>query len=365
MLEPHRLSKTLRLLIGLACFGVAVVTLQPFVSLFNSTFLALIIVLSVSPVLHWLKDSGLPNWLAFLLTLLAIIGAIVLLVLFLAFSLGQLAEAVPQYVAQLDEAKASLASWIQSLRIDPTPIQTFLDLIDPQRLGDATADFVAGLVATISDVVLVVLIIAFLLVESFSLPARLEKLAPFGAERWERAAKFGTDTRRYLVITTYVGAITGLGNAVLLLILGVDFAILWGVVAFLLSYVPVVGFWLAAIPPFVLALLEFGLPTALLVLLGFGLINGSAENIVKPKLMGEGLDLAPSVVFLSLIFWTVILGPLGAILALPMTMAVKQLLLEADEQNQWLAALISSVGSEKAGTAQRQADDEPTPASEA
>ena len=160
---------------------------------------------------------------------------------------------------------------------------------------------------------------------------------------------FGGDTRRYVVFTTYVGAVTGFGNAVLLLVLGVDFAVLWGVVAFLLSYVPVVGFWLALIPPVILALLEFGLPTALIVLAGFVLINGTAENIVKPKLMGEGLDLAPSVVFLSLIFWTAILGPLGAILALPMTMAVKQLVLEADEQNRWLAALISSVGSEKAG----------------
>jgi predicted PurR-regulated permease PerM len=364
MIESMNLSKTLRLLVGLACFGVAVIALQPFVSLFNSVFLALILVLCVAPVLHWLKGKGLPNWLAFLLTLFAIIGVVVILVLFLAYSLGQLAEAVPGYVAQLDVAKDSLASRIASLGIDPAPIQVFLKLIDPERLINLVADFLAGLVGAISDVVLVVLVIAFLMVESFSLPARLQKLAPFGAERWERAAKFGSDTRRYVVITTYVGAVTGFGNAVLLLILGVDFAVLWGVVAFLLSYIPVVGFWLALIPPFILALLEFGPPAALVVLAGFALINGSAENIVKPKLMGEGLDLAPSVVFLSLIFWTAILGPMGAILALPMTMAVKQLILEADEQNHWVAALISSVGSEKEGADERPANDDSSPASE-
>jgi len=358
MVESKHLSKTLRLLIGLAGFGVAAIVLQPFVSLFNSFFLALILVLSVAPVLHWLKGKGLPNWLAFLLTLLAIIAVVVALMLFLAFSLGQLAEAVPEYVAQLDVAKTSLESWIAGLGIDPAPFQVFLDLVEPQKLIGLAADFVIGLVGTISDIVLVVLIIAFLLVESFNLPARLKKLARFGAERWERAAKFGADTRRYVVITTYVGAVTGFGNAVLLLILGVDFAILWGVVAFLLSYIPVVGFWLALIPPFVLALLEFGLPTALIVLAGFVLINGSAENIVKPKLMGEGLDLAPSVVFLSLIFWTAILGPLGAILALPMTMAVKQLILESDEQNRWMAALISSVDREEVDATGSQADDE-------
>ena len=364
MIESKYLSRTLRVLIGLACFGVAVVTLQPFVSLFNSGLLALIIVLCVAPVLHWLQGKGLPNWLAFLVTLFAIIAVVLALVLFLAFSLGQLAEAVPDYVAQLDVAKNSFESWIADLGVDPAPFQNILALIDPQELADLVASFLGGLVATISDVVLVVFIIAFLLVESFSLPARLEKLAQFGAERWERAAKFGADTRRYVVITTYVGAVTGFGNAVLLLVLGVDFAILWGVVAFLLSYIPVVGFWLALILPFILALLEFGLPTALIVLAGFVLINGSAENIVKPKLMGEGLDLAPSVVFLSLVLWTAILGPLGAILALPMTMAVKQLLLQADEQNQWVAALVSSVGTEKAGAAESQANDQVSQASQ-
>jgi len=364
MIESKDLSKTLRLLIGLACFGVAVVTLQPFVTLFNSAFLALIIVLSVAPALYWLKDKGLPNWLAFLLTLFAIIAAVVLLVLFLAFSFGQLAEAVPRYTAQLDAAKDSFARQIADFGIEPAPFQTFLDRIESQKLLNLVGDFLAGLIATISDVVLVVFIIAFLLVESFALPARLNKLAQFGAERWDRAAKFGADTRRYVVITTYVGAVTGFGNAVLLLILGVDFAVLWGVVAFLLSYIPVVGFWLALIPPFILALLEFGLPTALIVLAGFVLINGSAENIVKPKLMGEGLDLAPSVVFLSLIFWSTILGPLGAILALPMTMAVKQLILQADEQNRWLAALISSVDAKKAGAGESQANDEAVQASE-
>lgn len=115
---------------------------------------------------------------------------------------------------------------------------------------------------------------------------------------------------------------------------------------------------MAFIPPFILSLLEFGLPTALVVLLGFVLINGSAENIVKPKVMGEGLDLAPSVVFLSLIFWTTILGPLGAILALPMTMAVKELLLQAGEQNRWVAVLVSSVGSEKVDAAGDQNSNE-------
>ena len=173
MIESKNLSTTLRLLIGLACFGVAVITLQPFVSLFNSAFLALIIVLSVSPVLYWLKDRGLPNWLAFLLTLFAIIAFVVLLVLFLAFSLGQLAETVPEYVAQLDVAKDSLESRINNLGLDPTPFKTVMDLVEPQRLVNVAADLLIGLVATISDVVLVVLIIAFLLVESFALPARL------------------------------------------------------------------------------------------------------------------------------------------------------------------------------------------------
>jgi predicted PurR-regulated permease PerM len=109
-----------------------------------------------------------------------------------------------------------------------------------------------------------------------------------------------------------------------------------------MSYIPTLGFWLAAIPPTLLALLESGPAAAVLVFLGVVLINGFAENVVKPKYMGEGLNISPFVVIFSVIFWAGVLGPLGAILGVPMTLMFKQLVLEADDQNRWIARLMSA-----------------------
>ena len=143
-------------------------------------------------------------------------------------------------------------------------------------------------------------------------------------------------------MTAELAALTGIGATILLLLLGVDFPILWGMLTFLLSFIPTVGLFLAMIPPALLALLEFGPGTALLVVAGYLLIDAVVENVVKPKFLGESLDIAPLVIILSLIFWAAVLSPMGALLTVPLTMAVKELLLEADEDNRWLAELMSS-----------------------
>ena len=139
-----------------------------------------------------------------------------------------------------------------------------------------------------------------------------------------------------------MGLVTGFLDTILFLIMGVDFAVLWGILAFLLSYIPTIGFWLAAIPPTILAFLESGPLAALIVFLGIVIINGFAENVVKPRSMGEGLDISPFVVVFSVILWAAILGPMGAILAIPLTLVIKELILEVDDQNRWMARMMSA-----------------------
>ena len=127
-----------------------------------------------------------------------------------------------------------------------------------------------------------------------------------------------------------------------LLLLGVDFAILWGFLAFLLGYIPSVGFWLALIPPAALAFMEFGTTKALIVVVGYVVINGGVQNFIQPKLMGAGLNLSSLVVVLSLFFWAWVLGPMGALLAVPLTMIVKDVILDAYDDTRVLADLMSA-----------------------
>ena len=309
-----------------------------------AVILFLIIVITVSPLLNWLKRKRVPNWAAFVITLLGLIIVGVGLMLFVAYSLGQFSTALPVYLEQLEAGQNGVAAWAENKGLDPGAIQALWEALDPQRLTRMVAGLLANVAGTVYDLVIVLIIVAFLLIEAFGFPKKLQVLVRHGKERWVRASRYAEDLRRYVIITTYVGACTGLFDTILLLLLGVDFAPLWGVVAFFLSFVPIVGYWLALIPPMLLALLEFGPGKALMVFFGYWLINGTADNVLKPKLMGEGLNLSPVVVFLSVFFWSAVLGPLGALLSVPMTLAVKDLLLVADGSLLWLAELLSARG---------------------
>ena len=173
------------------------------------------------------------------------------------------------------------------------------------------------------------------------MPAKIAAELKEGNDYVGRLADFAKDIRNYVFITTWVGLVVGIIDTIFFVIMGIPLPVLWGLLSFLLSFIPVVGFWLAAIPPTILTLLEYGLPTAVVVFLGIVIINAIFDEVVKSKLYGEGLDLAPVMVILSLAVWTTILGPLGAILSVPVTMIFKELVLEADEQNAWLARLMS------------------------
>jgi len=348
--KDAQFSKTLRFLIGVAALGVAVVTMQRYAWLLNEVLLGVIIAIVSVPMLYWLRRKGLSGGLALVITLLILTVLAVAFALFFVGSVNRLVAALPSYVAEAESLKATVESSLAGLGIDTTGVRAVLELMDPARLLSLVADVLASLAESISNLVVVVLVVAFLLAESLDLPAKVQRQLRLGHTQLAPVSEYIQDLRRYVVITTQLGAFTGLAATILLLILGVDLPLLWGVLTFLLSFVPTVGIFLAMIPPFLLALLEFGLAKALLVVVGFLLIDAVVENVAKPKFLGESLDMAPVVIILSLIFWAAVLGPVGALLAVPLTMAVKQLVLETDEQARWLAELMSA-GAEDDGEA--------------
>lgn len=342
MIENKPISFTLRVLLAIAFAGISLFFLQQAADLFNALLLAWIIVLVASPLLHWLNRKGAPTWLSFVVTLIAILGAFVAFLLVLVVSVSRFSEAIPEYVGELNLLLASAQDRLSSLGISPQDATSFVSMINPKSLLEAIGKFLGGMVGTISSLVLVILLIVFLLIDAFNAPAKLAAEIKSGNAYLEQYFKVSGSLRKYIFITTLVGLTTGVLDTIWFLLLGVSFPLLWGILAFLMSYIPTLGFWLAAVPPTLLALLESGPVTALLVFLGVVLINGFAENVVKPKYMGEGLNLSPFMVVFSVIFWAAVLGPVGAILGVPMTLLFKQLVLEADDQNRWIARLMSA-----------------------
>ena len=357
------LSFTLRVLLGVASVGLALFFLREAAELVNHLLLAWIIVVSASPLLFWLQRKRVPNWLAFLITLAVIIGVFGVAVLLLVVGVRQLAETVPTYASSAENLKAPLRDLVTRLGIDSPDASAVIEGIGVGQLLDVILTLLKVILTLLmavaeglSNVLLIGLMVIYLLVEAFSMPAKIAKEIQLGNAYVGRLASFSGRLREYLVISTAVGLVTGILDTILFLILGVDFALLWGTLAFSLSYVPVVGFWIAAIPPTILALLEMGPAVALVVFMGIVVMNGIAENFVKPKFMSRGLNLSPFVVFVSVVFWSAVLGPLGAIFSIPMTLIVRDLILEADDRNRWLARLISA-GKDSQGAASPEPGD--------
>jgi len=336
-------SSSLLFLVGLASLGIAVAFLYYTASLLNAFVLALIIVFTVSPVMTGLKRRGAPTWVAFTATVLVLLAFLLIFVLIIVGAGRQFINTLPEYTAQSEERLASLESTLNAWGIERVGLDSgaVSELFNPAQALDLTGSFIAGLVDTFSDFILVIILILFLLVDATAVPSKMAAYINAENPFILRLRSYSVLVRRYIGITTIVGLVTGVLDTILFFLVGVEFAFLWGVIAFLFSFIPTIGFWIALIPPVTLAYLQFGFPTALLVFFGIVIINGFAENIVKPRYMGIGLDLSFFTVFFSVVLWSRILGSMGAILAIPLTLAFKVLILEGDEGGRWFLDLIS------------------------
>ncbi len=336
------LTPTMRLLIGSACLSITLVFMHVAADFINSIALAMIIAVSASPLLNALRRRGLHDVVAYALTISALVCVVLFFLGVTAAGIYQLADSVPQYQLQLRAAEASALSWLANQGIDAAQIGALYDLVDPVQLVQLATGVALGLIGTVSSVVLLLLTAAFLLVETFDFPVKVERQIQLGNHRIGQWISFGERLREYVMLTARLGALAGIMNTLLLLFIGVDFALLWGILSFVLSFIPTLGYWIALIPPTTLAWLQLGWPQALAVFVGYAIVNTTVDNFLRPRLMGRGLGLAPSVVFLAVLLWTLVLGPLGAILAVPLTMAIKELVLGTDDKYYWVADLMSS-----------------------
>ena len=310
-----------RLLIGTAAFVVVAAGIREAAEVLNSILLAMLLTVTVVPAFDALRRRGVAKGLAVVLTSLLLAGVLVVLLGVLGLSGTRLIQVLPDYQERAQALQRGLADLLVSRGIHPERVFS-LDLVDPNRLLGLAAGFLSGLGQVLSQALLLILIVAFFLAER---GIRDHTFQPGGT-----VARVARDVRQYLVIT----ALTGLGFAIvvyfLMLAVGTDLPLVWAVLAFIMNYVPNVGIILAVIPPVILTLLELGWQRALAVLAGFLVLNFVVDNLIKPRFMQSGLDVPPLVGLLSLVIWAYLLGPIGAILALPLTIAVRRVLQDAD-----------------------------------
>jgi AI-2 transport protein TqsA len=311
-----RLDRRYKLLVGLAALVVIAAGIRSAGSILDSLLLALLLTVVVLPAFDALRKRGLSKGIAITATTLLLLGIAIALLGFLGVTGTELVQVLPSYQEKLEAYRANLENMLLARGIQPDKILS-LDLINPSRLLGFAANILSSVGQVLSQALLLILIVAFILVETGSRGDSLEAGGLF-----ELMAR---DVREYLVLT----AATGFGFAVIvyffMLAMGTDLALVWAVLAFVMNFVPSIGMVLSLVPPVLLTLLESSWQRALVILAGFLVLNFVIDNIIKPRMMQSGLDVSPLVALLSLIIWSFLLGPIGALLALPLTIALRRL----------------------------------------
>lgn len=304
--------------------------------------IALVITIAWSPASDWLRRRGWhPTYAALTGILLGII-VIALLVALVWSSLIQLQEKLPGYQPRIEAIQQLVRDKLSDLPIDTSPLFTS-EVLRPSSIVSYALRLIRQLTQTAGNLVVLVLLMAFMMLEATRYPEKLNKAFASSPSAVERFSRFGESIRSYVGINAVFGLVAAVINTILLLALGVDFAVLWGVLSFLLSFIPNIGFLLALTPPALLALVEHGFGRATAVVVGYIVVNFITDNVVKPRFVGSTLDLSPVVVVMSLLFWGWLIGPMGALVAVPLSLAVK-FLFESFDESRWIAMLMSDAG---------------------
>jgi predicted PurR-regulated permease PerM len=341
-------------LVLLAAAGavVTVAGLRAASGIIGPAFLALVIVVSIHPLLAWLQRHRVPSWLAVALTMVCAYAILLGLAGALVFSAARLATLLPEYQPQFSGLVDQVTGWLGDLGVTQEQINAVISQFDLGSLVGVLQRVLSGATSVVSDLTFILVLLFFLIIDSSSFPRRLTAARGQRPRLVGALASFAGATRQYVVVSTVFGLIVALVDVAALYWLDVPLPWLWGLLSFITNYIPNIGFVLGLAPPALLALLQGGVRQAVLVIVAYSVINFVIQSLIQPKFVGDAVGLSITLTFLSLVFWTYVIGPLGALLAVPLSLFVKALLVDADPASRWLVPLVdpgSENGSEGKG----------------
>jgi AI-2 transport protein TqsA len=323
------------ILVGLASAAVAGAGMWAIQSIVAPVLLALVLTICVHPLRVRLERAGLHRGLA---TGSVVIAVFVLLAGFVAaliFAVAQFATLLPQFAPQLKAIATTIGDWLTGIGIGKAQIEAIVKSFSPENI----LNFATGLLGSVTNLgfaaVVVLTCLLLMAVDANSLLTVLGSMKSTRSHLVTSLQSYASGVRRYMVVTTALGAVQGLLNSLVLWALGVPGAFLWGLLTLLCSFIPNIGYFIAIVPPIVFGLLVGGVPTLIWVILLYTLINGVVQSIVQPRVVGNAVALSQTITFVSVLIWAVIVGPVGAILAIPLTLLVRTILIDSDPDARW------------------------------
>jgi len=311
-----------RVLLTLASLIVVVAGLNAAQAILIPMLLALLLAILCSPAVFWLRARRVPTVLAVLIVVLVLLAVLSVFGAVVGGSINGFMEAAPRYQERIDALGTSATRWLRAQGVDVGEIEAS-DIFQPGSFMGYLGKGLSAVLSTVSSTLMVTLILLFMLLEAVGLPVKVRAALGSPDADFRRVTKAAREIQKYLGLKTAISAVTGLLIGTWVAVLGLDFALTWGFLAFLLNFIPNIGSIIAAVPAVLLALVQLGPGQAVLVAAGFVVVNVVLGNLLEPQLMGRTLGMSTLVIFLSLIFWGWLWGPVGMFLSVPLTMILK------------------------------------------
>lgn len=324
------IGRGLRILLGLAAGVVLAFGIGAIGGIFAPTFLALVLTICAQPVRVWLERHGTPQGLATGAVGLTVFALLAGFIGLLWVALAQFVGMLPQYKPQLQQLGDHIASWLQSIGLGAQQVEQIKSGFNPGTMLNFFTGLLGNALGIVALLVIVLTMLILMPADAAYTPSLLRQLQPTRPNLVFAMSGYAHSVRRYMVVTTLLGIVQGVLNGILLWVLGVPAALLWGILSFLCSFIPNVGYFFALVPPIVFGYLTGGWGTVLAIVIIYGVINAVVQSVVQPKVVGNAVALSQTLTFFSVLFWAVVLGPIGAILAIPLTLLLRAILIDSD-----------------------------------
>lgn len=340
---PQAFPRGYHVLVTTAAFMIVVAGVRAFAASVGPILLALVIVVVVGPVHGALIRRGAPGWLAMLGLASTAFGILLAILASLVWSTAELVGLLSSddYTSQMGDIQDAVAQKLEGLGVTGQDLEQAVSKIDLGAVASRISSILSGLLNISSAIFLLVLTLLFMVLDTSRFQSNLRTVAAVRPEVAGALSQFARQTRSYFVISTVFGLIVAGFDVVALMVLGVPLAMVWGLLSLITNYIPNVGFFIGLIPPALLGFFEGGWELAVWVVGSYTVINVVIQSVIQPRFVGDAVGLSTTLTFLSLIFWGWVLGPLGALLAIPMTLLAKALLIDIDPTTRWAGPLIS------------------------
>ena len=334
----HRASRYPRgaiILVGLASAVVVAMGISQIRGILAPVLLTLILTICASPVRTALEKIGVPTGLATGGVILVVFGLLAAFTYTIIIAFSQFVAMLPDYATQFAQIGTEIGDGLTALGIDQAQIQGIVAGIDPGNIAAAVSGALGSVLGITGALVVVLTMMILMAADAVYAKTILGQLRTRQPELVTAITSYTSNVRRYMVVTTVLGVVQGVLNTVALIILHVPAALLWGLLAFLMSFIPNVGYFFAIIPPIIFGYLVGGWPTVIAVIVVYGVINAVVQSIVQPRVVGKAVSLSQTITFFSVLFWAVVIGPIGAILAVPLTLLAKMILIDSNPAADW------------------------------